>query len=450
MSRILAQGFPWAIFYCKIKREVIMRIIADLHLHSKYSRATSKEMNVLGLAKWAGLKGIKLLGTGDFTHPVYFSELKQNLDDLGNGLFVAKGSKNPRFILSAEISSIYSQGNKGRRIHNIVLAPSMEVAEKINKKLGAIGNLYSDGRPILGISAKDLAKIILEIDPKCMIIPAHIWTPWFSLFGSNSGFNTLEECFGEMSQYIYAGETGLSSDPEMNWRFSQLDKITLISNSDSHSLPNLGREANIFEVENEDYDYNYICEIIKAKDPQYFPATIEFYPEEGKYHFDGHRDHQIVLHPQEALKNKNICPVCGKQLTIGVAHRVEELADRQEGYQPQNFPQSIHLVPLQEIIAEAKGIAKTSLRVQEEYLRIINTAGNEFSILLDKSPEELNKNLDEKIAQGIINVRNNQVKKIPGYDGVYGVIKVLNKTAEPGGEVIDGKNKNGKQQTSLF
>lgn len=426
-----------------------MRIIADLHLHSKYSRATSGQMVVKELAVWAKYKGLGLVGTGDFTHPLYFSELKRDLEDLGNGLFIIKGGdKSIRFILSAEISSIYSQGGKVRKIHNLILAPSLEIVEKINQKLGSLGNLYSDGRPILGLSAQDLTKIILEIDPRCMIIPAHIWTPWFSLFGSNSGFDSLEECFGEMSQYIYAGETGLSSDPEMNWRLSQLDKITLLSNSDSHSLPNLGREANIFEVENADYDYNYICEIIKAKDPKYFPATIEFYPEEGKYHYDGHRlCNATVMHPAEALKNNNLCPVCQKQLTIGVAHRVEELADRQEGYQPDNFPQSIHLVPLQEIIAEAKGIAKTSNKVQEEYLKIIHSVDNEFSILLDKSEEELLKNIDAKIVEGIINVRNNQVKAMPGYDGVYGIIKVFPQTSAVEKVKNEGKP---KQQSSLF
>ncbi|MCL5795328.1 MAG: endonuclease Q family protein, partial [Patescibacteria group bacterium] len=297
---------------------------------------------------------------------------------------------------------------------------------------------------LLGLSSINLAKILFEISPQIMLIPAHIWTPWFSLFGSNSGFDTIEECFGPMSKFIYAGETGLSSDPEMNWRLSQLDKITLISNSDAHSLPNLGREANIFNVEDGNYDYDYICEIIKAKDPRYFPATIEFYPEEGKYHFDGHRNCQATrLHPKEAIKNKNICPVCHKPLTIGVLHRVEDLADRAEGYKPKNFPASIHLVPLQEIIAETKGVVKTSKKVQEEYLNIINNLGNEFSILMDKPEAELKENLEAKVVEGIINVRNNKVAPIAGYDGVYGVVKVFNQNQAK-------KEKNAQDQSALF
>lgn len=402
-----------------------MRVIADLHFHSKYSRAVSPKMVIPEIIKWAGYKGLNLVGTCDFTHPLWFSDLKKYLEPLGNGLFKPKSEKSPRFMLTSEVSSIYSQGGKCRRIHNLILAPSFETVEKINKKLGSIGNLYSDGRPILGLSAKDLVKIVLDIDPRAMIIPAHMWTPWFSLFGSNSGFDTIEDCFNEMSKYIYAGETGLSSDPEMNWRLSMLDKISLISNSDSHSLGNLGREANIFEVEDENYDYNYLCEIIKAKDPKYFPATIEFYPEEGIYHYDGHRAHSLRLHPAEAIKINNICPVCKKKLTIGVLHRVEELADRPEGYRPANVAKSIHLVPLREILAEAKGVAKTSTKVEEEYRKIVQTVGSELSILMDKSEQELQASLDTRIVEGIINVRHNKVKPIPGYDGVYGSIKVF-------------------------
>lgn len=418
-----------------------MRVIADLHFHSKYSRAVSPKMVIPEIITWANYKGLNLVGTCDFTHPLWFADLKRFLEPLGNGLFKPKNSKSPRFMLTAEVSSIYTQGGMGRRIHNLIFAPSFETVEKINKKLDSIGNLYSDGRPILGISAKDLVKLVLDIDPSAMVIPAHAWTPWFSLFGSKSGFNTIEDCYGEMSKYIYAIETGLSSDPEMNWRLSQLDKISLISSSDSHSLPNLGREANIFNVEDENYDFNYICEIIKAKDPKYFPATIEFYPEEGIYHYDGHRAHSLRLHPAESIKIGNICPVCKKTLTIGVLHRVEELADRPEGYQLKNVPRSIHLVPLREIIAESKGVAKTSVKVEEEYLKIVQTCGNELSILMDKSEKELTTSLDAKVAEGIINVRNNKVEPIPGYDGVYGVVKVFSEKKE---------TNEGKKQSSLF
>lgn len=418
-----------------------MRVIADLHFHSKYSRAVSPKMVIPEIMTWANYKGLNLVGTCDFTHPLWFSDLKKYLEPLGNGLFRPKGEKSPRFMLTAEVSSIYSQGGKGRRIHNLIFAPSFETAEKINQKLGTIGNLYSDGRPILGISAKDLVKLVLDIDPEAIVIPAHAWTPWFSLFGSKSGFNTIEECYGEMGKYIYAIETGLSSDPEMNWRLSALDKISLISNSDSHSLPNLGREANIFNVEDENYDYNYICEIIKAKNPKYFSATVEFYPEEGIYHYDGHRNCNATrLHPNDAIKINNICPVCHKPLTIGVLHRVEELADRPEGYLPKNFPASIHLVPLQEIIAESKGVAKTSVKVQEEYLKIIQTVGNEFSVLMDLNEQDLKSQIDPKIAEGIINVRQNKVKAIPGYDGVYGIVKVFNQK----------ERQNAQKQKSLF
>ncbi len=417
-----------------------MRIIADLHLHSKYSRATSGQMVLKEIARWANLKGIDIIGTSDFTHPAWLSEIKRDLEDLGNGFYVIRGQKKPRFILSAEISSIYSQGGKVRKIHTVVLAPSINTVEKINKKLGTIGNLYSDGRPILGLSAKDLAKIVLDIDSRCMIIPAHMWTPWFSVFGSKSGFNSLEECYEEMTQYIYAGETGLSSDPEMNWRVSDLDKITLVSNSDAHSPANLGREANVFEIIDSDYSYNYICEIIRSKDPKYFPYTIEFYPEEGKYHFDGHRScGALKLNPKDSIKNKNICPVCKKELTIGVLHRVEELADRPEKYRPLKFPGSRHLVPLQEIIAQAKGVSKTSKKIQEEYLRIVQTLGSEFSILLDFDLKKLKGEVEEKVIEGIMNVRENNIEPIPGYDGVYGIINVLNSRREKQGKKSNQK-----------
>lgn len=425
-----------------------MRIIADLHLHSKYSRATSGQMVVPEIAKWANYKGIDIIGTGDFTHPLWFSQLKRDLEPMGNGFYVASGTKSPRFVLSAEISSIYSQGGQVRKIHTVLLSSSLEAVEKINKKLGTIGNLHSDGRPILGLPAKDLAKIVLDIDQDALIIPAHMWTPWFSIFGSKSGFNSLEECYGEMTPNIFAGETGLSSDPEMNWRLSKLDNLTLVSNSDAHSLPNLGREANVFEVENNNYDYNYFAQIIRAKDPKYFPYTIEFYPEEGKYHLDGHREcGGLKLMPAQSIKINNICPVCKKPLTIGVLHRVEELADRPENYQSSDFPGSRHLVPLQEIIAEARGVAKTSAKIQEEYLSIVQNVGKEFEILLDISEGKLLKSIDSKIVQGIMNVRGNKVRPIGGYDGVFGVIKTLDNVEKKSSNV---SKVSIKKQSALF
>jgi len=402
-----------------------MRVIADLHIHSKYSRATSPRMIIDELARWSFLKGINLIGTGDFTHPLWYKELQNNLYDLGNGLYISKINKNVKFVLTAEISCIYTFKGKVRKIHTLVLAPNLLSVQKINNALSKIGNIHSDGRPILGLSAKDLAKIILNIDPRCLIIPAHMWTPWFSLFGSNSGFDHLKDCYEELSEYIYAGETGLSSDPEMNWRLSQLDNITLISNSDAHSPANLGREANVFEVENSNYSYDYITEIIRSKNPKYFPYTIEFFPEEGKYHFDGHRSCNINFHPDETKKHKGICPVCKKPLTIGVYNQVSKLADRKEGYKPKNVPASKHLVPLQEIIAESLGVVKTSKKVQEKYIEIIENIAPEFEVLIDIPIEKLNKQIDPKIVLGIANVRNNIVKPIAGYDGVYGIIKVL-------------------------
>lgn len=411
-----------------------MRIIADFHFHSKYSRATSKDMNVDAIANWAKWKGINLLGTGDFTHPLWFSELKQKLESLDNGLFASRQFPAIKYLLTAELSSIYTQGGRVRKVHNLIFAPSLETVQSINDRLTTIGNLYSDGRPILGLPAKDLAKLVFDIDPRCLIIPAHAWTPWFSVFGSNSGFDSLEECFDELTPKIHAIETGLSSDPEMNWRLSKLDPITLISCSDAHSPANLGREATVFDVaDNADVDYTLITQMIKNSRGDQRSAisnkldyTIEFFPEEGKYHFDGHRlCENLSLHPQESKKLNKICPKCGKPLTIGVMHRVEDLADREVGYQPENFPSSKHLVPLQEIIAETYSQMKGSRKVQEEYQRIVNQVGNEFDILLYKPLEELSASLDPRLVEGIGLVREGKVQAIPGYDGVYGIVKVF-------------------------
>ncbi len=415
-----------------------MRIIADFHIHSKYSRATSRDMDIDHIATYAKYKGIDLVGTGDFTHPFWFSNLKEKLMEDGSGILKLKNSRaeDPKFILTAEISNMYNQGSKGRRVHTILVAPDFATVAKIIDRLTNLGKLYSDGRPILGISAKDLAKIILEINPQCLIIPAHAWTPWFSIFGSNSGFDSIKECYEELSNNIYSIETGLSSDPEMNWRLSALDKITLISNSDAHSPANLGREANVFELDN-NFSYNEIADIIKTKDPKRFLNTIEFYPEEGKYHFDGHRNCNLVANPFETKYPDNICPKCGRKLTIGVLNRVEELADRPVGFQSNNFPGSVHLVPLLEIIAEALKVAPSSQKVQQEYLKIINTLGSEFRILLDLGEGELKNNLHPQIAAGIMNARIGQVETEPGYDGVYGKVKVLSKnTGAPSQESL--------------
>jgi len=426
-----------------------MRIIADFHIHSKYSRATSKNMDLPHISQWAKYKGIDLIGTGDFTHPLWLGQIKQELTEDGSGFLKLKEStiEEPipgmgaglRFILTGEISSIYTQGGKVRKVHTLIFVPNLRTAAKINNRLTGIGNLYSDGRPILGLSAKDLAKLILDINPDSLIIPAHVWTPWFSIFGSNSGFDSIEECYGDLSKYIYSIETGLSSDPEMNWRLSPLDQITLISNSDAHSPANLGREANVFEIEKDKFTYNEIADIIKTKDPKRFLYTLEFYPEEGKYHYDGHRNCHIVANPFETKYENNLCPKCNKKLTIGVMNRVEKLADRKPGYTSENFPGSKHFVPLLEIIAASHSLGVNSQRAIDEYLALVGRYGGEFPILLDMDDNQLEKSLPLKIVDGIRRVRTGNINIEPGYDGVYGKVKVF-----------DAKIVSSTKQTSLF
>jgi uncharacterized protein (TIGR00375 family) len=411
-----------------------MRQIADLHIHSPYSRAVSKEMTLENLDVWAMKKGIGILGTGDFTHPAWFGEIEKKLEEREPGLFALKTNKSnqaTRFILTTEISSIYSKKNKTRRIHNLIFAPSLETVKKINTQLGWIGNIKSDGRPILGLDAKELLRIVLEVDPNCFLVPCHAWTPWFSIFGSMSGFNSVEECFEELSDKIFALETGLSSDPAMNWRLSQLDKYTLISNSDAHSPANLGREACAFEISPDKFSFEEIKRIIKEKDKEKFLYTIEFFPEEGKYHYDGHRLCQTRLAPKETKKYNGICPVCGKPMTIGVMSRVEELADREENFTPKNYIPFKSLVPLQEIIAEALGQGKLTKSVNEEYEKIISKGGNEFKVLLDLSEAELKNITLPKIAEGIMKVRRKELFVLPGYDGEYGTVKIFSQEEKP-------------------
>jgi uncharacterized protein (TIGR00375 family) len=400
-----------------------MRFIADFHIHSKFSRATSREMEVETLAPWAKKKGIALLGTGDFTHPTYFAELRSKLEPLGNGLFkLRKGEQDVQYILTTEVSNIYSQNGKVRRIHNLIFAPSFEVVESIRSKLGNLGKLSSDGRPIFSFTAKELAKMILDISMDCLIIPAHAWTPWFSIFGANSGFDSIEECFGDLSPHIHAIETGLSSDPEMNWRLSALDSITLLSNSDAHSPNRLGREANAFECA---MDYREITEAIRKKDQRKLLFTIEFFPEEGKYHYDGHRQCGVIFSPQQTRANQFLCPNCHKKLTVGVMHRVEELADRPERFIPKNAIPSIHLIPLEEVIAEALGVRVGTKTVETEYDRLIERGGSEFRILLEATPDELALFVSPNILEAIIRMRQGKVSIIPGHDGVYGKINLF-------------------------
>ncbi len=398
-----------------------MKFIADFHIHSKYSRATSRDMNLENIALWAKHKGIDVIGTGDFTHPQWFAELKSRLRQKTDGLYEYEKT---RFILTAEISNIYTKKGRCRRIHTVLVAPDIKSAAKINSALGKRGNIISDGRPIFGFDAKDIVKICLDASPDCMIIPAHIWTPWFSLFGSRSGFDAIEECFEEEAKNIYALETGLSSDPAMNWRVSALDKYSLVSNSDAHSPLKLGREANIFDTE---LSYKGIIEALKDKSKKGLSLTVEFFPEEGKYHFDGHRDCDIQFSPEETKKYKGVCPKCGKPLTVGVMSRVDDLADRPEGFVPKDAVPFKRIVPLQEIIAEARQKGARTKGVQQEYMQAIQHFGSEFKILLDVPENDLSQFLPERTLQAITRVRKGELLISPGYDGEFGKVSIFKK-----------------------
>lgn len=400
-----------------------MKIIADLHIHSPYARAVSKDMTLENLDTWAKIKGITVMGTGDFTHPQWMKEIKSQLEPAEAGLYNLKGkSKGTRFLLTVEISSIYSKGGKTRRVHNLVFAPSIETAEKINKVLGFLGNIKSDGRPILGLDSKELAKIVFDIDERCMLVPAHAWTPWFSVFGSMSGFDSMEECFEEYTPYIYAIETGLSSDPEMNWRVKGLDHIAFISNSDSHSLRKIGREANVLECK---LSYNAICDAIKSHDPKQFLFTVEFFPEEGKYHYDGHRACNFSCAPMQTKELNNVCPNCGKRVTIGVMNRVDMLADRVLGKKSPSAIPFKRMVPLEEIIAESFGMGTASKKVKAAYADLIRSGGTEFDILIDAPLSDLASITTPEILEGITRVRAGKLHIKPGYDGEYGVVKIF-------------------------
>jgi uncharacterized protein (TIGR00375 family) len=406
---------------------MIMQYIADLHIHSKYSRATSRDADLEHIELWCKKKGINIVATGDWTHPVWFSELQKKLEPLGNGLYQLKGSDGQiKFFCSTEVSCIYSKGGKVRRLHIVVFAPSLKVVEKINAQLSLIGNLKADGRPILGLDTKKLLEIVLAVDEKCLIIPAHAWTPWFAVFGSQSGFDNLEECFEEQTKHVHAIETGLSSSPLMNWRLSALDNITLISCSDAHSPANLGREACAFEFSENELSYEAICQAIKNKDQNKFKFTLEFYPEEGMYHYDGHRSCNVSLSPEETKKIKNICPQCGKKLTIGVLHRVDNLADRQAGFIPKNAIPFKSLVGLDDVIAESLGVAgRKTKAVQNEYENLIKKCGSEFNVLLNYSLDDLKKITKERIIEAIRRNRTGELSVKPGYDGVYGEVKIF-------------------------
>jgi len=423
-----------------------MKIIADLHIHSKYSRAVSGDMTLENIASHARKKGIQVVATGDFTHPAWFGEIKNKLQPAEEGLFNLKPqisnlkSPDTRFMLTVEIACIYSKGGKVRRLHHVVFAPTIEAVEKINKKLAWIGNLKSDGRPMLGLDSRKLLEIILEADSRCVLVPAHCWTPWFSIFGSMSGFDSIEECFDEMSPHIFAVETGLSSDPPMNWPLSSLDNVSLISNSDAHSLSKLGREANVFDC---GLSYAEIVSAIKERNPERFLYTIEFFPEEGKYYYDGHRNCGIVFSPEQTKKHNGLCPKCGKKLTVGVLSRVDELADRKDELVPDRAKRVPYksLIPLVEVIAGAKGVGPQTKTVAVEYDKLISKFGSEFFVLLDAPIDEIEQIVDSKIAEGIKRMREGNVKIEPGYDGEFGKIKLFDE-----GEKMEEE----KKQKSLF
>lgn len=394
-------------------------MIADLHIHSRYSRATSKEMMIPKIAEYAKLKGIDMVATGDFTHPQWLKELKANLKESGKGVYEYDSTK---FILNVEVNNIYTKKGKLRRMHNLIFAPDFTTVEKINAYLTRYGKLASDGRPILSLDTYEMFKVLLDISSDIFLIPAHIWTPWFALFGSNTGFDSIEECFGDLKDRFFAVETGLSSDPGMNWRLSVLDNYTLVSNSDAHSPSRLGREVNVFK---EDLDYFQLWEVLRKKDKEKFLYTIEFHPEEGKYHYDGHRKCDVRLSPKESRFNNNLCPVCSRSLTIGVLHRIETLSDRDEGFVPEDSIPYKKMIPLEEIIAEAKGCGRDTVGVKNEYRRLCNIFGSEFEILLNTPVHDLKSNADERIAIAVDRVRRGDLIIKPGYDGEFGTVKIF-------------------------
>jgi uncharacterized protein (TIGR00375 family) len=401
-----------------------MRVIADLHIHSPYSRATSEKMRVEEVARFARIKGLNLVGTGDFTHPKWLEELQEALvPESDNGLYrVAKDPQIPvRFMITTEVSTIFNFGNEVKKVHHVILTPSIETAIQINERLSNYGNLAMDGRPTLDMTAPHLVEEVTEVSKENMVFPAHAWTPWFSIFGAFSGFDSVEECYQDMTKYIYALETGLSSDPPMNWRLSRLDRFALVSNSDSHSFwPwRIGREANVFELK--EVTYEEVVDAIRCKDNRRFKFTIETDPAYGKYHWTGHRNCHVSLSPQEAIKLGNICPVCRRKLTKGVEQRVEELADRPLGSKPENAIGFMHLLPLSEIIATVLNTDSLSTQAVWKIYNILSEKfGDEYTVLIDTPMDALSKVVDKKFAEAIIRVREGLVKVTPGYDGVYG------------------------------
>ncbi|MBT3539138.1 DNA helicase UvrD [Candidatus Parcubacteria bacterium] len=408
-----------------------MEKILDLHIHSKYSRACSRDLELPSIAQACEIRGIDIVTTSDFTHPVWFEHMKESLVEDTEGIYKLKDdSSKTRFVIGTELSCIKKHKDKTRRIHVLAFAPSLEVAEKFNNVLREMGfNLKSDGRPILGLTVKQLLEIMLDVDKRMVMVPAHAWTPWFGIFGSKGGYDSLEEAFEELTSHIFAIETGLSSDPIMNWRLSKLDNISLISNSDAHSCAKLGREANVIDFDSDsDVTYTEIMRILRDCDKEKFKYTIEFYPEEGKYHWDGHRDCKFVCNPTETEKYGGICPKCKKPLVIGVENRVHELANRSiEEVQKikDKFISYKSLVPLPEIIANVFECGVKTKRVSLVYDNLIEKLGNEFHILLNVSLRDIENASSKQIADAVDRVRKGNIYVEPGYDGEFGVVKVF-------------------------
>ncbi|MCS7183742.1 MAG: endonuclease Q family protein [Patescibacteria group bacterium] len=404
-----------------------MRIIADLHLHSKYSRGCSKNLDVENLNYWGKWKGLNLIATGDYTHPLWFQELKSKLIEYDEGIFKLKsGNDESYFILSCELSSIYNKKGKIRRIHYLIFFPDFDSVERFNQRISGLSNLRSDGRPILGLDVNDVLKISLEINEKVIFIPAHIWTPWFSLYGSMSGFDSLFEAFEENIKYLGGVETGLSSDPQMNWRISELDNLPIVSFSDAHSpYPHrIGREATVFELEK--FNFNSLYKALKnPNEKNKIVMTIEFFPEEGKYHYDGHRLCQIKCSPEESKKMNYICPICQKKLTIGVLSRVEELADRPSDYFDSKRPPFKRTIPLTEILGEIYQTQPTTKKVLDVYFKILEDFKSEIDILIGNYDQ---KKMEEKyptVFLALKRIEDNKIILYPGYDGEYGKIKIF-------------------------
>jgi len=411
-----------------------LRVVADLHIHSRFSRATSQSMNITEISRFAKIKGLKLVGTGDFTHPKWFSELTNELAEVsGTNLYGSK--KHPespvRYMLTAEVCTIYNVDEKAKKIHHVIFTPSLETATQISERLKHYGNLAVDGRPILDMTSPQLVEEVMQVSDQNEVIPAHVWTPWFSLFGAFSGFDRIEDCYEDMTRHIHALETGLSSDPPMNWRLSALDRFTLVSNSDCHShWPwRIGREANVFKLDK--LTYMEVVDAIRKKDPNRFKFTIETNPAYGKYHWTGHRNCKVSLPPEEAMKYGNRCPVCGRKLTRGVDQRIEELADRHADYTPENAIGYKRLLPLHEIIKAVLGVSYQGAKaVWSIYTPLVKKFGDEYTVLIDAPKEEMSKIVDSRIAEAIVRVREEKARVIPGYDGVYGQLEIFEEKQE--------------------